>query len=927
MAFPTEPYPLRAFLDFGTGTLTEMATNLVSDVRGRDDVVINRGRPDESSTTEPSTATLTLDNRSGKYSPRNPVGQYYGQIGRNAPLQLTVDSPTSWLVINAETGNTPVTGAYVSTPDAAALDITGDIDIRFDADLDSWRESMELVGKWTETGNQRSYQVLFGGDGTFNLYTSTDGTAITAASSQVPVPFTTGRGAIRVTLDVDDGAGNRVYSYYTSDTINGTWTLLNTRTLAGTTSIFSGSAPLRVLDNPDSTVFGSIIRGRVYAAQVRNSIGGTVVANPDFTAQAQGATSFTDSTSKLWTLNGSVALTNRDIRFWGEVSSWPQTWDTAGRDVFMAIEAAGVMRRLGQGVSPVQSLLRRTLGALPNLRAYWPCEDVVGSTVLASAVSGVLPMTINTATSTPNLATNSDFVASLPIPEFNGTAFSANLPTASNTGDIQVRFLLSVPAGGAIDTKVICRIYTAGTAQRWDLLYNTGGALTLIAYDFDGTQLMTSGAVAFGINGQPLRMSIELDGTGSTVAWRMTTMPIGANVGLTNSGTLSSNTVLRCTGVRMNVQLSHQDVAVGHITVESAISAFSSPEVVQLNAYVGETAGRRIQRLCREQSVAIQGFGDLDDTAAMGPQTPLNLLDLLKECAGTDMGILGESRAVLGISYRPRTSLYNQAAGATFPYGSLPPGLVPTEDDANTRNDVTVSRPGGSSARYTLQSGTLSTAAPPLGVGTYDDSLSINVARDDDLPDQASWRVHLGTVDEARFPAVEIGLEYTSAAVTAALAGLDLGDRIVLSSPPALSTAPGDVSQLVQGTTETINQKKRRIVFKCSPESPWRPGVYVAAASSTASKYSSDGSTLAAGVSSSATSMSVATPSGPLWTTDPAEMPMLFRLAGEEISVGAISGTSSPQTFSSITRSVNGVVKAQTINTVVELFQPAVYAI
>lgn len=932
MAFPATVLGIRVALD-RDGSLT-YATDITGDVEQRADITINRGRPDEASAAQPSDCSMTIDNRLGDYTLRNPTGQYYGTIGRNTPIRVSVDAPTSWLVITTDTGTTPVAGTSVSTPDAASLDIVGDIDIRFDADLDSWGEAMELVTKWTTTANQRSYALTLSSTGALILWWSTTGTNIFGFTSQI-LPVVTGRLAVRVTLDVDNGAGGCTATFYTSDTIAGTWTQLGAAQVGGaTTSIFASTAILSILDNPNSDLAGSVIRGKVYGAQVLNGIAGTAVANPDFTAQTNGATSFADTATpaKTWTLNGTVALSNRDVRFLGEVSAWPNEWDTSGRDIYVQLTAAGVFRRLGQGDPPAQSVLRRSLGSLTALRAYWPCEDPVGSTTIASAVAGVPAMTFaSNAGNTVNLATNTDFASSLPIPEFNGVAFSANLPTASNTGDIQVRFLLSVPAAGAVDGKVICRIYTAGTAPRWDLIYNVGGALTLTAYDVDGTVLMTSGAVAFAINGLPLRMSIELDGVGATVAWRMTTMPIGSLSGSTNSGVLGASTVLRATGIRMNVQQNHLDVAVGHITVESAISGFSSAEVSQLNAYAGETAGRRIQRLCREQSLGIQSFGDLDNTAPMGPQTPLKLLDLLNECADADLGILAESKDMLGVSYRPRTAVINQVSQLTIPYTSVNP-LGPIEDDAQLTNDVTVSRANGSSARSTLDSGPNSTLAPPLGANRYPTSLAINVQLDTQLPDQAAWRMHVGTVNEARYPGIGVNLAYpavtASAAVTAQLRGLDVGERFVVTSPPAGRTAPGSVSQILQGQSEALNAQAWTMVLKGSPESVWRVATYALAASTaiapTASKYSSDGTVLAVAVNSSATSWSISTPSGPLWTTAAAEFPFDWIVSGEQVTVTAITGTTTPQT-ATVTRSVNGVVKAQLINAVIALNTPAVY--
>ena len=44
-------------------------------------------------------------------------------------------------------------------------------------------------------------------------------------------------------------------------------------------------------------------------------------------------------------------------------------------------------------------------------------------------------------------------------------------------------------------------------------------------------------------------------------------------------------------------------------------------------------------------------------------------------------------------------------------------------------------------------------------------------------------------------------------------------------------------------------------------------------------------------------SFSVATPSGPLWTTDADDFPLDVIAGGQRVSISSISGASSPQTF------------------------------
>lgn len=207
-------------------------------------------------------------------------------------------------------------GNYASTPDNAALDIVGDIDLRVDATLASWFGTFRaLVGKYTSTGNQRSYLLSLDSTGKLALNWSTLGTAVTTAFvlSTVPVvPATSGRLAVRVTLDVDNGAAGNTVTFYTAPNLAGPWTQLGAPVISGgTTSIFSSTAILEVGSADAGT--GSMLAGTVHAATVRSGIGGTVVAAPNFEFLPAATTSFTDGTGRVWTLNGTASIPTRQF--------------------------------------------------------------------------------------------------------------------------------------------------------------------------------------------------------------------------------------------------------------------------------------------------------------------------------------------------------------------------------------------------------------------------------------------------------------------------------------------------------------------------------------------------------------------------------------------------------------------------------------
>lgn len=920
MVFPQTPLPICNEI-YVNGAWVDITNKTYS----RDAINIKRGRADEASTVSPGSATLTLNNRAGAFSPRNPLGAYYGQIGRNTPARISVKG-TSYLQLQQPTGNTVGT-EYVSTPDNAALDITGDIDLRFDADLTTWTEDMELLQKWDSAGNQRSYGLFLTGNKLQFAY-SPDGSNLETFDSTWLLPVTTGRLAVRAIFGVNNGGGGRTVIFYTAPNINSGWTQLGSDvTRSGTTSIFSGSAPLTIIDGPASGLGGSVIRGKVFAAQVWSGFGGTLVANPDFTAQTHGATSFVDSVGRTWTLNGTVELSTRDIRFTGEVASWPQKWDVTGKDVYTPVEYGGILRRLSQGNLPLPSAMTAGYPKVAGVVAYWPMEDGSGSTSLASGLSTGLPMKI---IGSPNLASDSTFACSKPIPVVNNATLTAGvIPYVSAANQAQVQWLQHIPDSGDTDLGVLARIsFTGGTVGKFDVIYGTGGTMRVQPYDSAGAAIGSTSPIGFVADGLHHRVRFQFLQNGGNVDWTFGVRLVGvvnSNVG--TSGTITGYTLGTVSRVAFNPLLTLDGTSVGQaIVLDRTLDTTEQNQL--LDAFVGEAAGRRIQRLCRDAGVTIQGDGNLSDTALMGAQLPDTLVNLLQDCANTDLGILYECRDQYAIGYRPRSVMYNHPADLTLSYsGHQMNALEPVEDDQLLANDVTATRTNGSSYRATQTTGRLSTSPPPAGVGSYPSNPTINVSSDDVLDDQAGWRLRLGTLDEARYPSVPLSLQSpafaNNAALTLGAANIDVGDRVLITNPPAW-LPPEDISQIVQGTSEVLLQYQRDLTFNCSPSSPYDTiGVY--GISSTVSRYSGSGtSTLQTGVNSTATTLSILTASGVLWTHIDGDYDII--MAGERMTVKNVTGASSPQSVT-VVRSVNGIVKAQVAGASFGLFAPAYYAL
>ena len=892
MTFPQTPLPLQVDISLDGTTWTD----ITSDVRSEQQIRITRGRADWGQQVDFGRCSFALSNTDGKYSPRNPEGAYYGQIGRNTPVRVSVNTGSVALDLPGSTGD------YSSTPDAAALDITGDIDVRFDATLLNWAQA-----EYPETGQtDYPYTELIGKDATSDqswaLYTRlgrlrftwrTSGGGTGTVTSEVLPLTTSGRLAVRVTLDVDNGASGHVVTFYTSNSISGTWTQLgDTTTGSGTTDIRAGTAALRIGDIASATdAWHHPAIGRVHAAQVRSGIGGTIVANPDFTAQSDGATSFADSAGRTWSLAGNAEITNRKVRFTGEISSWTPRWETGGFDVITEVEAAGVMRRLSQGVVPIKSPAYRafTNPTATDIVAYWPMEDAASATELASAIDGHPAMTY---TSTVALAAYDDWVGSDALPTVTTGEFQVQVPTytLNSVNRSNILMFFKVPAAGVVSTQRLLWFSQSGSAATWDVQVNTAGNLKLRAFDNEGVNILDTGFGLDSVNGLEKVMALTLAQSGGSVTYSLTVYDIAGSLdtavpsdilsSFTISGTLASRTTGVVTKFRLCRDGAMNGTAIGHLVLGNTIGAFTATAGA-LVGWNAETAAARVARLGREED--LHAYPTRAGDEQCGTQARNTALTLMRTAEAVDEGILAEQRAILGIRHINRASLYNQTAALTLNYtgtdGLVTP-LDPVDDDQSVTNDVTVARDGGSSARAVLDEGTLSTNAPPDGIGLYDTSHTLNLLNDTQTTHHAGWKLHLGTWDETRFPQVTVNLAAAPSSIETA-AAVDVGSRIQISNPPVW-LPPDTLDLLVQGYSETLDQFTWTIAFNCTPFGPFNVATE---SDSVYNRADTAGCVLAEALTTTETDVDVFTTSGPVWTTSGAEFPFSVRAGGEVWSV------------------------------------------
>lgn len=196
-------------------------------------------------------------------------------VGETAVDKVMLGADQIWPALPLSTGlDLPGTsGNYVSVPDSAALDITGDLSIMADVALDDWTPAVDASFVAKQATGQFSYRLrVINGSFVLRLTISADGTATTnVTSSTAPVVADGGYLCVGCTWRASDGRTQ----FWTAPTGTTTapggvgWTQLGTDQIGNIGSIHSGSAPVEVGAVNLGTAFqmaGVLKRARVWAS-------------------------------------------------------------------------------------------------------------------------------------------------------------------------------------------------------------------------------------------------------------------------------------------------------------------------------------------------------------------------------------------------------------------------------------------------------------------------------------------------------------------------------------------------------------------------------------------------------------------------------------------------------------------------------------
>lgn len=266
----------------------------------------------------------------------------YSCSGASGDLtQATAASMPLLLVKNSTDANywfgSGVAGNYCSTPNAAANQITGDIEIIVNVNY----------------VNNSDYQVWISKDASYNLYIDSSNLLVlnfSSATSSVGIGASYS-GWIKATRQASSGD---VKFYTSSDGI--TYTQLGTTRPTAAGNLTNSSNIIYVGSYNSASL---PVKGKIYRATISNSIGGTPVVdfNPASYNAATSQTSWVSASGETWTINTGAATTG----YKGQIVS------------FTTLQGDGVDDRMTSGAMTSKSTTTRYLimNKLSNSAKYF----------------------------------------------------------------------------------------------------------------------------------------------------------------------------------------------------------------------------------------------------------------------------------------------------------------------------------------------------------------------------------------------------------------------------------------------------------------------------------------------------------------------------------------------------------------------------
>ena len=612
------------------------------------------------------------------------------------------------------------------------------------------------------------------------------------------------------------------------------------------------------------------------------------------------------------------------VRGIGYIKGWPPFTDADGTK-WVSITATDRLDRLSRVT--LKSPIEQEIAQDPTVAAY-PLTDAVGSTTAASGVNNLPAMTLTGTGSAVVFGDNGPGVG-----DGTGAKFAAGQYLAAPIGAWKARN--SVPNAFTyeiwVNTTTVPGVGAKMAALSDELgqveMYVDHSGFAVFFDDFgiyQGTSRVNDGAwhhlcatytKAAGLGNRKLYVDGVLQYTNSALAANGSVLYSTLRLGTPWPASVDSAGV----GFTGNLgRFAAYDVELSATRIAAHAAATTG--------YSGDTSGQRIARWLAAGGLTSADWNLDTGKAIVGsyPQAGKDVVSACQDMATTEgggavfyVGADGKARFADRTYRKPGAPVMTIDAEADLDATSY----APSYDELTLITQCTASR---AAASGTL---TTQTYAPTTTLEVTTDQVTSYATTDQDVLNLAQSRVAANITPGFRLPQVAVDLVHAQNNLYASLANVQIGSRIRVTNLP-LTVAPAtQVDLIVEGWTETIGPDTYRVVFDTSPADIPARGVWD---DTSYGRWQCSGQTLSSSITNSGTTIVIATTAGlPTFTTVGARYPLKIQIGQEVITLNtAPGGAASPQTFTGVTRGVNGTTAAaQTAGSTIALAPAATWAL
>ncbi|WP_392967158.1 LamG-like jellyroll fold domain-containing protein [Streptomyces sp. LN245] len=797
-------------VEMGWGGLVQLPNTITwTDVSQRVDqrtsgsgVTINRGSSDELSETQPGSATLTLDNDDGRFTPDHAGSPYYPYVRENTPIRIAValiparsgSAPyPMWQLGDDFDDNTVDTSLWPGNYGGAS-EVGGRMRVPVNPGVTAGYQSAR---QWLLTGSKLTARLVTlpaaGGSssGSASMWVNSTTSGTRLGWSYNPVS-----GAISCQNQVGFSDGSAVSMAYSA--LDHKW--------------------LRVRESGGTVYWES--SGDGFAWTVRRSLAtpawvGSQTQLVEFAATRTGGVGdFIE-----WDLVGAEVKP----RFYGMVNDWPVDWE--GLVSTVTITCTDIFKRLNR-LPPLKSMLAEEIrhqdvgGVVDFVSVYYPLTEEAGATSagdLSGQGCGSLTLTqvgaggtlefgsdglLDTGDTSVNLTPASSSAGKYLVADL-GAQFAADSTTYWQT--IEFWFKTSTVS------RAIVGMFESGLDHQIVYTLNASGFLTIEHTDSGGTltihtagvSSLADGAWHHVVHDGYVNKQVYVDGVAGGF-----TLSVVDMVGLRT---------MHVGGYRGARLFSGQIAHVAVTSVNGNIGATISPAHYQAatSGFSGEAADDRIQRLARYAGLpSVTVWGSTHDAIASQGPGGSGVVARMREVEATESGRLFAERDYYGLAYQSRDVRYNPSVGAetfTIDYADLEtPRFQMAKDDQKLANSAEGGRPGGAVQKVTAPASILAFGEyPAQGGGT----ISLLKTNDNSVLDALYWTISRYALTQLEIREVPIQA-YTLASYWDIL-DAEISSYFSVYNLPSQSPV-STMRVTVEGYTETIKEKSHLIQFRTS---------------------------------------------------------------------------------------------------------------